>query len=67
MAISHAAPRNDGNWIRIVVDAFEVSVHLLTHYAMSDQPNRVSGRKDGIFTLELNQLAQAGFPTLGVP
>ena len=28
MAVSHSAPRYDGNRIRIVVDTFEVSAHL---------------------------------------
>lgn len=28
VAVSHPAPRYDGNWIRIVVDTFEVSAHL---------------------------------------
>ena len=31
MAKSHPAPRNDGDWIQIVVDAVEVPVHLSIH------------------------------------
>jgi len=69
VAVPHPAPRYDGNWIRIVVDTFEVSAHLYAKRGLSiRQGLRESGETMGcILTLELNKLAQARFPTLGVP
>ena len=39
MAVSHPAPWHDGYGIQVVVDAVEVSVHLM----VSDQSDRVYG------------------------
>ena len=70
VAVTHPASRHDRDRIRIVVNTFEVSVHLYMYNAMSDQFHRVSGTGKVTcctLTLESNQLAQVGFPTLGFP
>jgi len=41
VAVPHPAPRYDGNWIRTVVDTFEVSAHLDARHG--NQSDQVSG------------------------
>ena len=71
VAIPHPAPRHDGYRIQIVVNTFEVPVYLsvLTPRERLVQPGlREPGKvRLCVLALELNQFAQAGFPTLGVP
>jgi len=69
VAVPHPAPRYDGNRIRAMVDAFEVSAQLDTRRGWSARPSLMGLEEvmDRTLALELNQLAQPGFPTLGVP
>ena len=67
VAVSHPAAGHDGDWVQIMVDTVEVPVHLDKKQKVASGQSDWSLGKYRVLALELNQLAHAGFPTLGVP